>query len=179
MLYWNVTQKLLSNSVQFSCSVVSDSLQPHGLAACQASLSITNSRSSPKFMSIESVTIQPSHPLLSPSPLVFDLSQHQSLFQWVSSSHQVARVLEFQPQPQSFQWTISQIPEVKKSSSFYHWVFFRDKLLIPYLKILILKVNFSKVFFSSILKHYVYRYMAKPIQYCKGTSLQLKWINFY
>ena len=41
-------------------------------------------------------TTQPSHPLLSPSPLVFNLSQHQGLFKWVSSSHQVAKVLEFQ-----------------------------------------------------------------------------------
>ena len=41
-------------------------------------------------------SIQPSHPLLSPSPPAFNLSQHQSLFQWVSSSHQVAKVLEFQ-----------------------------------------------------------------------------------
>ena len=48
--------------------------------------------------------IQPSHPLSSPSPPVFSLSQHQGLFQWVSSLHQVARVLEFQLQHQSFQW---------------------------------------------------------------------------
>ena len=40
--------------------------------------------------------IQPSHPLSSPSPPAFSLSQHQRLFQWVSSSHQVAKVLEFQ-----------------------------------------------------------------------------------
>ena len=39
--------------------------------------------------------IQPSHPLPSPSPRAFNLSQHQSLFQWVSSSHQVAKVLGF------------------------------------------------------------------------------------
>ena len=39
--------------------------------------------------------IQPSHPLLSPSPPTFDLSQHHGLFQWVSSLHQVAEVLEF------------------------------------------------------------------------------------
>ena len=45
--------------------------------------------------------IQPSHPLLSPSP-AFNLSQNQGLFQWVSSSHQVAKVLEFQLQHQSF-----------------------------------------------------------------------------
>ena len=49
--------------------------------------------------------IQPSHPLLSPSPPAPNPSQHQSLFQWVSSSHQVAKVLEFQLQHQSFQWT--------------------------------------------------------------------------
>ena len=48
--------------------------------------------------------IQPSHPLSSPSPPALNLSQHQGLFQWVSSSHQVAKVLEFQLQPQSFQW---------------------------------------------------------------------------
>ena len=47
--------------------------------------------------------IQPSHPLSSPSP-AFNLSQHQGLFKWVSSSHQVAKVLDFQLQHQSFQW---------------------------------------------------------------------------
>ena len=47
--------------------------------------------------------IQPSHLLSSPSPPTFNLSQHQGLFQWVSSSHQVAKVLELQLQHQSFQ----------------------------------------------------------------------------
>ena len=49
--------------------------------------------------------IQPSHPLLSPSPPAPNPSQHQGLFHWVSSSHEVAKVLEFQLQHQSFQWT--------------------------------------------------------------------------
>ena len=49
--------------------------------------------------------IQPSHPLSSPSPPAPNPSQHQSLFQWVNSSHEVAKTLEFQPQHQSFQWT--------------------------------------------------------------------------
>ena len=49
--------------------------------------------------------IQPSHPLSSPSPPSPNPSQHQGLFQWVNSSHQVAKVLEFQLQHQSFQWT--------------------------------------------------------------------------
>ena len=49
--------------------------------------------------------IQPSHPLLTPSPPALNLSQHQGLFQWVSSLHQMAKILEFQLQHQSFQWT--------------------------------------------------------------------------
>ena len=49
--------------------------------------------------------IQPSHPLSSPTPPAPNPSQHQGLFQWVNSFHEVAKVLEFQPQHQSFQWT--------------------------------------------------------------------------
>ena len=48
--------------------------------------------------------IQPTHPLSSPSPPAFNLSQHQGLFQWVSSSHQMAKLLELQLQHQFFQW---------------------------------------------------------------------------
>ena len=48
--------------------------------------------------------IQPSHPLSSPSLPAFNLSQHQSLFKWVSSSHQITKVLEFLLQHQFFQW---------------------------------------------------------------------------
>ena len=49
--------------------------------------------------------IQPSYPLSFPSPSAFNLSQHQGLFQRVSSSYQVAKILELQLQHQSFQWT--------------------------------------------------------------------------
>ena len=49
--------------------------------------------------------IQPSYPLSSPSPPAPNPSQHQGLFKWVSFSHQVAKVSEFQLQSQSFQWT--------------------------------------------------------------------------
>ena len=49
--------------------------------------------------------IQPSHPLSSPSPPPPNPSQHQDVFQWVNSSREVAKVLEFQLQHQSFQWT--------------------------------------------------------------------------
>ena len=48
--------------------------------------------------------IQPPHPLLSPSTFIFNLSQHQGFCKWVSSLHQVAKLLEFQLQHQSFQW---------------------------------------------------------------------------
>ena len=90
----------IMNSVQ--SLVVSDSATPW-TAAPQASLSITNSGSLLKLVHWVSDTIQPSHPLSFPSP-AFNLSQHQGLFQWVSSLHQVARVLEFQLQHPSFQW---------------------------------------------------------------------------
>ena len=50
--------------------------------------------------------IQPSHPLSSPSAAALNLYQHQGLFQWASSSHQVAKVLEFQLQHKSFQWML-------------------------------------------------------------------------
>ena len=73
------------------------------ITACQASLSITNSKSLLKLMSIESV--MPSHFLSSPSPPAPNPSQHQGLFQWVNSSHELTKVLEFQFQHQPFQWT--------------------------------------------------------------------------
>ena len=70
-------------------------------AACQSSsLSITNSRNLLKLMSIESVMA--SNRLI-PSPPAFNLSQHQGLFQGVSSLHQVAKVLELQLQHHPFQ----------------------------------------------------------------------------
>ena len=73
-------------------------------AARQASLSITNSWSLLKtHVHWVGDAIQPSHPLLSPSPLAFNLSQHQDLIKWVSSLHQVAKGLEFQLQHQFFQ----------------------------------------------------------------------------
>ena len=63
----------------------------------------------PEFTQIHvhwvSDAMQPSHPLLSPSPPAPNPSQHQGLFQRVNSSHEVAKVLEFQLQHQSFQWT--------------------------------------------------------------------------
>ena len=91
----------LVSLVQFSHSVVSNSVRPTWTAVHQASLSITNSWNLLKLMSIQSVMTSNHlilcHPLLLPS--VFP-----SLFQWVSSLPQVVKVLKFQLQHQSFQW---------------------------------------------------------------------------
>ena len=70
----------------------------------QASLSFTIFPNLLKLMSIESV-MPSDHLRFPPSPSAFNLSQHQGLSQWVSSSHQVAKALELQLQHQSFQWT--------------------------------------------------------------------------
>ena len=73
-------------------------------AARQASLSFTISQSLFQTHAHRvGDAIQPSHPLSSPSPPAFNLSQHQGLFQRVSSSHEVTKVLELQLQQQSFQ----------------------------------------------------------------------------
>ena len=99
------TEKIKYSSVQFSSVTQCPTCCDPMTVARQASLSITNSQSSLKLMSIKSDAIKPFHPLPSPSPLAFNLSQHQGLFKWVSSLHQVAKVLEFQLQYQSLQWT--------------------------------------------------------------------------
>ena len=102
------SQDFLNCSVQFSSVQSLSRVQLFAtpwIAARQASLSITNPRSILKLTSITLVmSFQPSHPLSSPSLPTFSLSQYQVLFQWVGSSHQVAKVLEFQLQYQSFQW---------------------------------------------------------------------------
>ena len=88
----------------FSFSVVSNSLRPHGLQTT----SFPVLRYFPEFTQTHvhwiGNAIQPSHPLLSPSAPAFSLSQHQGLFQWVGSSHQLAKVLDLQLQHQPFQW---------------------------------------------------------------------------
>ena len=93
-------------TVQFSSVAQSCLFATPWTAAHQASMSITNSQSLPKLMSIESV--MPSNHLILCRPLLLptlNLSQHQGLFKSVSSLHQVAKVLEFQLQHQSLQWT--------------------------------------------------------------------------
>ena len=94
----------LENSVQFSCSVVSDSLRTHGLQHARFPVHHHLPEFTQTHVHWVRDAIQTSHPLQPPIPFAFNLSQHQGLFKWVSASHQVAKVLEFQLQHQSFQW---------------------------------------------------------------------------
>ena len=96
LLQWQVDSlSLRQQKVQFSPSVVSDSVTPW-IAACQASLSITNSQFTQTHAHRVGDAIQPSHPLSSPSSPAPNPSKHQGLFQWVNSPHEVAKILEFQ-----------------------------------------------------------------------------------
>ena len=116
---WNLTPQLkilhvISNlfllsldlSYQFSCSVVSDSLQPHGLQHVRLPCPSPN----PGACWNSCPSSRWCHPTIYsyiiPSPPAFNLSQHQGLFQQVSSSNQVTKVLEFQLQHQSSQWIL-------------------------------------------------------------------------
>ena len=98
-----VTWKLTISSVQFSRSVVSDSLRPHESQhtrpPCPSPTPGVHSDSRPSS--------QWCHPAISSSVVPFsscpDPSQHQGLFQWVNSSHEVAKVVEFQLQHHSIQ----------------------------------------------------------------------------
>ena len=99
----NFMPKLIS--VQFSCSVVSNSLWPHEPQHARPPFVHHQlPESAQTHVHWVSDAIQPSHPLSSLSP-AFNLSKHQGLFKWVSSLNQVAKILEFQLQYQSFQWT--------------------------------------------------------------------------
>ena len=93
-----------NGTVQSSHSVMSDSMLPHCLQ--HSRLPVHHQLPEPTRTRVHRISdaIQPSHPLSFPSPPAFKLSQLQGLFQWVSSSHQVAKLLEFQLQHQSFQW---------------------------------------------------------------------------
>ena len=110
---WIVVLICISNwqalSVQFSLLVASDSLRPrrlqHTRLPCPSPTLRAYSNSCPSHHWC--------HPTVSSSVIPFSsclqLSQHQGLFKWVSSSHQVAEVLEFQLQHQSFQWILGLI----------------------------------------------------------------------
>ena len=96
--------KFLDQFGQFSLLVVSDSLWPHGLQLTRLSYPSPT----PRVCSNSCPLSGWYHPTISSSVIPFSSCpqsfQHQGLFQWVSSSHQVAKVLEFQLQHQFFQW---------------------------------------------------------------------------
>ena len=111
-LHWHADSIPLApsfSSLQFSLSVMSDSLGPHesqhARPPCLSPTPEAYSNSCPLTQWLIDSAIQPSHPLSSTSPPAPNPSQNQGLFQRVNSSHEVAKVLEFQLQHQSFQWT--------------------------------------------------------------------------
>ena len=109
---------LIDTHLLFSHSVLSDSLQPHGLwHARPPCLS-----PSPGACSNLCPLSRWGHPTILSSPPAFYISQHQGLFKWVFSSHQVAKVLEFQLQHQSF-WRRKQTEQAPswKQDSILGW----------------------------------------------------------
>ena len=98
--FWGIDYSVQFSSVAQSCLTLCDPMNcsTPGLPVYHQLLDFTQTH-----VHRVSDAIQPSHPRSSPSPPAPNPSQHQSLFQWVSSSHQVAKVLEFQLQHHSFQ----------------------------------------------------------------------------
>ena len=101
----SMCKKALEPSVQFSCSVMSNSLQPHELQHARPFCPSPSPRVHPNSC----LSSRWCHPAISSSVVPFSScqnpSQHQGLSQWVNSLHEVAKVLEFQLQHWSFQWT--------------------------------------------------------------------------
>ena len=97
----NVSLRVQFSSVAQSCPTPYDPMTAAGFLVHHQLLELTQTH-----VYWVGDAIQPSHPLLPPSPPTFNLSQHQDLFKWVSSSHQEAKILEFQLQHQSFQWVL-------------------------------------------------------------------------
>ena len=92
-----------STVLLFSRSVMSDSLHLHELQHTRPPCPSLSPELAQTHVHWVSDALQPSHPLLPPSPPALSLSQHQGLFQWVSFWHQVVKGLEFQLQHLSFQ----------------------------------------------------------------------------
>ena len=89
----------------FSHYFVSNSLRPQERSTPGSSVLQYLLQSAQTHVHWVGDVIQPSHPLSPPSPSALNLSQQQGLFQWIGSSHEVAKLLQLQLQPQSFQWS--------------------------------------------------------------------------
>ena len=164
------------SSVQFSHSVMSDSATPW-ITAHQASLSITNSRSSLKLTSIES-DVQPSHPLLSPSPSAPNPSQHQSLFQWVNSLHEWSQESSPTPQFKSINSsllslfcspTLTDIHDYRKSKYLTIWSFVDKEMSLLF--------NMFVIAFLPRSKHRLISWLQSPSSMFMFPILSLKIIN--
>ena len=131
--------------------------------------------------------IQPSHPLSSPSPPAFNLSQHQGLFQWVSSLHQVAKVLELQYWSWPKYWRFSISPSNEYSGLIYFRMDWLDLLAVQGTLKSLLQHHSSKAsvlrcsaFFTVQLAH-PYMTIGKTIALTRqtfvGTSIHHHWKN--
>jgi len=111
------------SSVQFTCSGGSNSLRRHGMEHTRLRCASPAPGACSNHVHWVSDAIRPSHPLSSPSPPAFNLSQHQGLFKWVRSSHQVAK-------DWSFSFSISPSNEYSGLISFRMdwWISFRISL---------------------------------------------------
>ena len=136
----------------FSRQVLSDSLRPHGLQHARPPCPSPSARVCQVHVHWLGDAIQPSHPLLPSYPPAFNLSQHESLFQWVGSSHQVARYESFSISPSNeysglvsfgigwfyllaVQRTLKSLlqPHNSKASILRHLAFFMVQLSNPYI----------------------------------------------
>ena len=134
-IFWMLSSLLPKWKWKWSHSVMSDSLRPHELQHTR----LPCPSPTPRVHRVGDA-IQPSHSLSSPSPPAFNLSQHWGLFKWVNSSHQVAKVMKFQLQHQSFQW-------IFRTDFLYDWLVW--SLCRP--------KGLSRVFSRTIWKHQFFR----------------------
>ena len=115
------TRNQFSSVQSLSRSVVSDSLWPHELQHARPPCPSPTPKPTQTHVHWVDDAIQLSYPLSSPSPPALNLSQHWGLFKWVRSLHQVAKVLEFQLQHQSFQWTSR--TDLKKEANCLYYLY--------------------------------------------------------
>ena len=121
--------------VQFSRSVMSDSLWPHGLKHARLPCASPTPGACSNSCPLSWWCYPTIHTLLSASPPAFNLPQHQGLFQWISSSHQAAKLLELHLQHHSFQWI------------------FQDLFLLWFTDLILQPKGLSRVFSREVQKH--------------------------
>ena len=150
---------MILSSVQFSRSVVSDSLLPHesqhARPPCPSPTPGVHSDSRPSSQWCHTAI----YPLSSPSPLAPNPSQHQSLFQWVNSLHEVAKVLEFQ--------LLASVPPKKSQgwspSEWTGWISLQSKGLLVFSNTTVQKHQFFSAQLSSQSNSHIHTWpLEKP-----------------